>query len=70
MALTRRRTRTVNLFGMVVDESLHTHSAYIEHVAARHTGSTATCLRSASTDTAAAASNAHGYGWGLHGGEM
>lgn len=60
MALTWRCTGAINLFCMVIDESLHTNSAYIEHVAARHTRSTATPLGSASTDTAAAAADAGG----------
>ena len=60
MALTWRCTGAINLFGVVIDESLHTNSAYIEHVAARHTRGTTTGLGSASTDTAAAAADAWG----------
>lgn len=70
MALARRRTRTINLFCVAVDESLHTHSAYVKHVAASPAGSTATRLGSASADTATTTSNAWRWGWGLHGGEM
>lgn len=45
MALARRCPgSTINLFRMVIDERLHAHSAYIKHVAARHTEGATTRL--------------------------
>jgi hypothetical protein len=66
MSLTRRRTRPIHLFRMMIDKRLHPNSAHIKHIATSNTRRLPTRHRSPSTDTATTTS-----GWdGRHSREM